>query len=179
MKSLCIYGKAKQQECVVRIFDSFILIDFPLSVPNVRTYSISNVVTMCPNVRMPNLIYSKHSAHQYGFQHNKSTQHNLIQLTNFINKTLNEKKYAIGIFFDLKKALDVCPHSILLRKLHKLGIRGTALQWFTSYLQGRQQKVDIEEYTNICGVDVFSIRWLVTDWHINPLKHTTVYGYHI
>jgi hypothetical protein len=34
-----------------------------------------------------NLIY----AHQYGFQHNKSTQHNLIQLTNFINTALNEK----------------------------------------------------------------------------------------
>jgi hypothetical protein len=47
-----------------------------------------------------NLIYE----HQYGFQHNKSTQHNLIQLTNFINTALNDKKYAIGIFFDLKKA---------------------------------------------------------------------------
>jgi len=86
-----------------------------------------------------NLIY----AHQYGFQHNKSTQHNLIQLTNFINSALNEKKYAIGIFLDLKKAFDVCSHSILLRKLHKLGIKDTALQWFTSYLHGRQQKVDI------------------------------------
>jgi hypothetical protein len=86
-----------------------------------------------------NLIY----AHQYGFQHNKSTQHNLIQLTNFINTALNEKKYAIGIFLDLKKAFDVCSHSILIRKLHKLGIRDTALQWFTSYLYGRQQKVDI------------------------------------
>jgi hypothetical protein len=86
-----------------------------------------------------NLIY----AHQYGFQHNKSTQHNLIQLTNFINTALNDKKYAIGIFLDLKKAFDVCSHSILIRKLQKLGIRDTALKWFTSYLQGRQQKVDI------------------------------------
>jgi hypothetical protein len=86
-----------------------------------------------------NLIYE----HQYGFQHNKSTQHNLLQLTNFINTALNDKKYAIGIFLDLKKAFDVCSHSILLRKLEKLGIRDTALLWFTSYLQGRQQKVDI------------------------------------
>jgi hypothetical protein len=87
-----------------------------------------------------NLIYE----HQYGFQHYKSTQHNLIQLTNFINTALNDKKYAIGIFFDLKKAFNVCSHNILLRKLHKLGIRDTTLQWwFTSYLLGRQQKVDI------------------------------------
>jgi hypothetical protein len=37
----------------------------------------------------------------------------------------------------------MCSYSILLCKLNKLGIRDTALQWFTSYLQGRQQKVDI------------------------------------
>ncbi len=86
-----------------------------------------------------NLIYE----HQYGFQHSKSTQHNLIQVFNFINTALNDKKYAIGIFLDLKKAFDVCSHDILLRKLQKLGIRDTALQWFTSYLHGRQQKVDI------------------------------------
>jgi hypothetical protein len=34
-----------------------------------------------------NLIYE----YQYGFQHNKSTQHNLIQRTNFINTALNNK----------------------------------------------------------------------------------------
>jgi hypothetical protein len=43
----------------------------------------------------------------------------------------------------LKKAFDVCSHSILIRKLHKLGIRDSALNWFKSYLQGRQQRVDI------------------------------------
>ena len=86
-----------------------------------------------------NLLYE----HQYGFQHGKSTEHNLIQLTNFINTALNEKKYAIGIFLDLKKAFDVCSHPILLRKLEQLGIKGTALKWFSSYLKDRQQKVDI------------------------------------
>ena len=45
-----------------------------------------------------NLLYE----HQYGFQHDKSTEHNLIQLTNFLNSARNEKKYAIGIFLDLK-----------------------------------------------------------------------------
>jgi hypothetical protein len=37
----------------------------------------------------------------------------------------------------------VCSHEILLRKLQKLGIKDTALSWFKSYLQGRQQRVDI------------------------------------
>jgi len=86
-----------------------------------------------------NLLY----AHQYGFQHGKSTEQNLLQLTNYLNNALNDKKYAIGIFLDLKKAFDVCSHSILLRKLKKLGITGLALQWFSSYLKDRLQKVDI------------------------------------
>jgi hypothetical protein len=82
-------------------------------------------------------------AHQYGFQHGKSTEHNLIQLTNYLHSALNEKKYALGIFLDLKKAFDVCSHAILIRKLDKLGIKNTALSWFKSYLEGRQQRVDI------------------------------------
>ena len=50
---------------------------------------------------------------------------------------------SIGIFLDLKKAFDVCSHSILLKKLKKLGVEGVALDWFTSYLSNRKQRVDI------------------------------------
>jgi hypothetical protein len=46
-------------------------------------------------------------------------------------------------FFDLKKAFDVCSHDILLMKLSKMGITGTALNWFKSYLSDRTQVVDI------------------------------------
>jgi hypothetical protein len=56
---------------------------------------------------------------------------------------LNEKKFCIGIFLDLKKAFDVCSHDILLRKLPKYGITGTTLEWFTNYLKDRVQIVDI------------------------------------
>ena len=46
--------------------------------------------------------------HQYGFQRNKSTEHNLIQAVNFIGQASNENKYCVGVFFDLKKEFDVC-----------------------------------------------------------------------
>lgn len=81
--------------------------------------------------------------HQYGFQKNKSTEHNLIHLTNSIYNALNEKKYCIGLFLDLKKAFDVCSHEILLKKLRKYGINGTAYDWFSSYLKNRLQIVDV------------------------------------
>jgi hypothetical protein len=81
--------------------------------------------------------------HQYGFQRKKSTEHNLIQAINYIGQAFNENKYCLGIFFDLKKAFDVCSHEILLMKLERMGVRGTALEWFKSYLSDRNQFVDI------------------------------------
>jgi Reverse transcriptase (RNA-dependent DNA polymerase) len=83
------------------------------------------------------------SEHQFGFQEKTSTLHHLTKLTNFITKELNEKNYVVGIFLDLKKAFDVVPHNILLKKLEKMGIVGLSLSWFTSYLEGRSQCVEI------------------------------------
>jgi hypothetical protein len=57
---------------------------------------------------------------------------------------LNDKKYCIGLFLDLRKAFDVCSHNILLKKLKKYGINGLTLDWFASYLKDRKQKVDID-----------------------------------
>jgi hypothetical protein len=81
--------------------------------------------------------------HQYGFQRHKSTEHNLIQVTNYIGQALNEGKWCIGVFLDLKKAFDTVQHNILLNKLKKYSVNGTAFNWFKSYLSERLQCVDI------------------------------------
>jgi hypothetical protein len=57
-----------------------------------------------------NLIYE-------GFLKGRSTEHNLLQLINNIGQAINEDKYCIGLFLDLKKAFDVVPHNILINKL--------------------------------------------------------------
>jgi retron-type reverse transcriptase len=87
-----------------------------------------------------NLIYK----HQYGFQRGKSTEHNLLHVTNYIGQALNDNKWCIGIFLDLKKAFDTVQHDILLKKLEHFGVRNTALRCFTSYLSNRMQCVDID-----------------------------------
>jgi Reverse transcriptase (RNA-dependent DNA polymerase) len=99
-----------------------------------------------------NLIYK----HQYGFMKGKSTEHNLLHVTNKITEALNEGKYCIGLFLELKKAFDVCSHQILLKKLEKaFGVRGTALQWFSNYLSNRTQVVDINgSISKPCNVNL-------------------------
>jgi len=80
---------------------------------------------------------------QFGFQKGLSTEHNLLHLTNFVSHALNDDKYCIGIFLDLKKAFDLVSHDILLKKLKNLGVNDIALKWFESYLGNRSQCVDI------------------------------------
>jgi Reverse transcriptase (RNA-dependent DNA polymerase) len=92
------------------------------------------------HLRYNNLI----NENQFGFQEGISTVHHLLKLTNYVTKELNKKNYTVGVFLDLKKAFDVVPHRILLKKLERLGIRGIALRWFTSYLNGRMQRVEID-----------------------------------
>ena len=43
--------------------------------------------------------------HQYGFRGKHGTSHPLIHFTNNINKALNDNKFNLAIFIDLKKSL--------------------------------------------------------------------------
>ena len=51
---------------------------------------------------------------------------------------------SIGVFIDLSKAFDTLDHRLLLKKLEKYGVRGTALSWFQSYLENRTIRVKVQ-----------------------------------
>jgi hypothetical protein len=108
-------------------------------------------IQLINHLELNNLLYH----HQYGFQPKKTKEHNLTHLSNYIFNALNEKKYCIGLFLDFKKAFDVCPYSIHLKKLKKYGINGNTHEWFKSYLSDRIQKVDING--NLSSEKVFNI----------------------
>ncbi|KAI0242182.1 hypothetical protein LSAT2_014410, partial [Lamellibrachia satsuma] len=56
-----------------------------------------------------------------------------------ISSAMDKKEHVIGLFLDFAKSFDTVNHDILLRKLDHYEIRGIVLQWFQSYLFGRQQ----------------------------------------
>ena len=107
----------------------------------------------------------KHSVlyeHQYGFRPKHSTLLAITEMTEKVTQALDNKQFAIGVFIDLSKAFDTLDHCILLDKLKHYGIRGTALNWFESYLKNRQQFVEYRETKSCfakirCGVPQGSI----------------------
>ena len=121
----------------------------PLCCDNYRPISLLSSISkilekFVANQLVNHLEYNKlRYEHQYGFQRGKSTVHNLTHLTNFVLKELNEKKFVIEVFLDLKKAFDIVNHAILLKKFKHLGLNGIVHKWFTSYLEGRSKYVDI------------------------------------
>ena len=81
---------------------------------------------------------------QFGFQEGNSTIHPMIHMLNKISTAMNNNEYTVGIFCDLTKAFDMVPVDIMCKKLEKIGIQGSNLNWFRNYLTDRQQFVCID-----------------------------------
>ena len=107
---------------------------------------ISKILENCVKNRLMKFCekYSLINSIQFGFQPNKSTCDALINLTETIYESLNNKAHLFSIMIDLRKAFDTVNHEILVKKLQCYGIRGTQLNWFRSYLSNRQCYVEVE-----------------------------------
>ena len=78
---------------------------------------------------------------QFGFRGKHETDIVLIVLVDKIMSAFNDGEMVLGALLDLSKAFDNVDHDILLNKLNMYGIRGTAHDWFRSYLFQRKQFV--------------------------------------
>jgi hypothetical protein len=113
------------------------------------------------------------------FLPNRSAEHNLFQIIKYATEALNNSEYCMGVFLDLRKAFDVCSHEILLKKLQKMGIRGTTYLWFKNYLAGRSQCVDINGVlSDSLNIDISVIQGSILGpilflCYINDFYHAT------
>ena len=60
-------------------------------------------------------------------------------------KAINEGKYFRMTQLDLSEAFYMVNHTILIQKLKLYRCIAESMQWFTSYLESRSHKVDIQE----------------------------------
>ena len=90
-----------------------------------------------------NLITKKQS----GFWPGDSTTYELLDFVHEIHKSFDHRKSleVRAVFLDISKAFDKVWHKGLLFKLKRNGIDGSLLTLFSSYLDKRKQRVDINE----------------------------------
>ena len=81
---------------------------------------------------------------QSGFRSGDSTVMQLVYIVNKIYDFLDRGNEERAVFLDISKAFDKVWHAGLLAKMKNLGVGGTLLYWFESYLKSRQQRVVIE-----------------------------------
>ena len=140
----------------------------PLTAFNYRPNSLLSILSKIIEKVMYKRLYKFLEKHeilcnlQPGFRASHSIDHALISLTEAIKNSLDDGKFGCGSFIDLQKAFDTVNHNILLTKLEHYGIRGTALDWFKSYLMDRKQYVSVNgsnsSYLNVtCGVPQGSV----------------------
>ena len=87
------------------------------------------------------------SENQFAFRRNRSTQHPVTYLSDYIRKHMDQGELTGAVFIDLRKAFDIIDHGRLLSKLPCYGINGRELTWFENYLFKREQFVSYNSHT--------------------------------
>ncbi|XP_071504088.1 uncharacterized protein [Diadema antillarum] len=101
-------------------------------------------------------------SHQSAYRPNHSVETLLTNLADDVLQQMDRGNVTALILLDMSSAFDTVDHDILLDQLFSLGVSGTALRWFTSYLTNRHQSVIIgdalsQESSLIYGVPQGSV----------------------
>jgi hypothetical protein len=78
---------------------------------------------------------------QSGFREKHSCEALLLEICDNWVCDIENKQTVLAVFLDLKRAFETVDRKILIKKMKKIGVNRTVLEWFTSYLTNRKQKV--------------------------------------
>ena len=84
---------------------------------------------------------------QSGFRPGHSCETALVGMIDRWLRAINEDSMVGVVMVDFKKAFDLVDHNLLLKKLKHYRLSDETLNWFSSYLLGRKQKVSIGNFS--------------------------------
>ena len=100
---------------------------------------ISKVMERLVHEKLSHFLKPWLNDNQSGFKRKDGTEPQLIRLTHEWSAAVDNGYYVAAVFFDLRKAFDRVWHRGLLAKLAAAGVKGSAFEWFSSFLSGRCQ----------------------------------------
>ena len=109
---------------------------------------LSKVIERCACEQIQTHFNNKdlYSRAQSAYRPNRGIETALLKVQNDLLCAMDNHQEAIIILLDMSAAFDTIDHTILLSRLqNRYGIGGTVGKWFTSYLNGRTQKVTISD----------------------------------
>lgn len=135
---------------------------------NYRPISILPVISKLLEKHVHDSLMSFLTAHkllhstQSGFRPNHSCETALLHMINRFHEAINSNQVVGMVMVDFRKAFDLVDHTLLLKKLRHYKLSDATVQWFSSYLLNRKQRVVINntESTSeniVCGVPQGSI----------------------
>jgi hypothetical protein len=130
-----------------------------------------------------------HDIMQSAYKPCHSTETALLRVQNDLRSAIDKKSGVFLALLDLSAAFDTIDHKILLTFLENtIGIRGSALNWFSSYLSGRTQCISIDNVMShlielLFGVPQGSVmgpfKFCVYTLPIGAIIRSHGLGYHI
>ena len=85
---------------------------------------------------------------QHGFMKKRSVDSNLFIYSQYLLDAMDAGLQVDAIYTDFSKAFDKIDHNILKNKLAGVGVHGSLLGWFSSYISNRTQAVKIGVFTS-------------------------------
>ena len=81
---------------------------------------------------------------QHGFRTGRSTVSQILRFHDSILGLLDEGHAVDAIYLDFAKAFDKVDHTILLKKLESINIKGKIWNWIRTFLTNREQRVRVD-----------------------------------
>ena len=104
---------------------------------------VSKVLERCILMQIKHNLSQLINKCQHGFLRGKSCVTNLLEVFDYIGRSLDNGEQMDTIYLDMSKAFDRISHVKLFIKLENYLFSGSLLKWFQSYLTGRRQRVTV------------------------------------